>query len=411
MGGIQVTNLGKSYKQYFSRYARLKEWVLPHYKGHELKSVIEDVSFTLFPGDAVGVIGVNGAGKSTLLKMIVGTIKPTTGNVSVIGRISALLELGMGFHPDFTGRQNVFMAAQIQGLSQDEISNLLPEIESFAEIGDYIDQPVRTYSSGMQMRLAFAVATCKRPDILIVDEALSVGDAYFQHKSFNRIRKFKELGTTLLLVSHSGESIKTICNRALLLSKGRVVADGEPEGVLDLYNALLADHQDQKIVQVELSDGKKQTISGTGDAKVIKIEIYNTKGSPIKIINVGEVIELRVTAKAFKYIETLILGYGIKDRLGNVIFGTNTSLKNIPLHNVEPQTEIEFSFTFAANLGVGSFSIQTALVSSDTHLENNYEWKDMAHIFEVINTDHPPFTGTAWIDPEIKILNKRISHD
>ena len=138
MGSIQVSNLGKSYKQYISRYARLKEWILPFYKGHQLKSVIEDVSFTLFPGDAVGIIGVNGVGKSTLLKMIAGTISPTAGEVRVTGRISALLELGMGFHPDFTGRQNVLMAAQIQGLRPEEIRNLLPEIESFAEIGEYL---------------------------------------------------------------------------------------------------------------------------------------------------------------------------------------------------------------------------------------------------------------------------------
>ena len=189
MGTIHVSSLGKAYKQYRTRWSRLAEWVLP-FLGlrHTLKWVLKDISFRVEPGEAVGIIGINGAGKSTLLKLITGTAQPTTGSVQITGRLTALLELGMGFHPDFTGRQNAFMAGQLIGLSGAEITALMPQIEAFAEIGDYIDQPVRVYSSGMQMRLAFSLATAKRPDVLIVDEALSVGDAYFQHKSFERIR-------------------------------------------------------------------------------------------------------------------------------------------------------------------------------------------------------------------------------
>jgi len=171
--------------------------------------------------------------------MITGTTQPTTGGVHITGRVAAMLELGMGFHPDFTGRQNAFMAGQLLGYGVDEIAHLMPEIEAFAEIGDYIDQPVRVYSSGMQMRLAFSVATAHRPDVLIVDEALSVGDAYFQHKSFARIREFRERGTTLLLVSHDKGAIQAICDRAILLNSGRLVREGEPEEVMDYYNALL----------------------------------------------------------------------------------------------------------------------------------------------------------------------------
>jgi lipopolysaccharide transport system ATP-binding protein len=188
MGTITVTNLGKAYKQYPNRWSRLAEWVLPGAKPrHSLKWVMQGVSFAVQPGEAVGIIGINGAGKSTLLKMITGTTQPTTGSVHITGRVAALLELGMGFHPDFTGRQNAFMAGQLLGYSVEEIAHLMPAIEAFAEIGEFIDQPVRVYSSGMQMRLAFSIATMVRPDILIVDEALSVGDAYFQHKSFDRI--------------------------------------------------------------------------------------------------------------------------------------------------------------------------------------------------------------------------------
>ena len=192
MGSITVTDLGKAYKQYPTRWARLAEWVLPGSKlRHHLKWVMQGVNFTVRPGEAVGIIGINGAGKSTLLKMITGTTQPTTGSVVMSGRVAALLELGMGFHPDFTGRQNVFMAGQLLGYSVEDLARLMPDIEAFAEIGDYIDQPVRMYSSGMQMRLAFSVATAVRPDILIVDEALYVGDVFFQAKCYRRMEEIR----------------------------------------------------------------------------------------------------------------------------------------------------------------------------------------------------------------------------
>ncbi|MEA5097876.1 MAG: ABC transporter ATP-binding protein [Burkholderiaceae bacterium] len=232
MAYLRVNSIGKAYKRYPRRSGRIAEW-LGLGKRHELRWVLRDLSFEITAGEAVGIIGVNGAGKSTLLKIITGTTRPTTGTVEASGRISALLELGMGFHPDFTGRQNVTMAAQLHGIANDEIDRKMQEIEEFAEIGDYIDQPVRTYSSGMQVRLAFSVATAIRPDILIVDEALSVGDTYFQHKSFDRIRQFREQGTTLLFVSHDPGAIKTLCDRALLLDAGGIVQDGSPIAVLD----------------------------------------------------------------------------------------------------------------------------------------------------------------------------------
>jgi len=195
---------------------------------------------------------MNGAGKSTLLKVITGTIQPTSGQVILSGKVAAMLELGMGFHPEFTGRQNVVMASQLLGLSDSEIKDLMPSIEAFAEIGSYIDEPVRTYSSGMQARLAFSVATAVRPDILIVDEALSVGDTYFQHKSFDRIREFRKQGTTLLIVSHDKQAIQAVCDRAILLKSGRLAMEGRPEEVMDFYNASLADYQGQTIEQKKI---------------------------------------------------------------------------------------------------------------------------------------------------------------
>lgn len=406
MGMIKVSGLSKAYKQYSTRWGRLAEWLLPgdtiH---HHLKWVMQEVSFIIHPGEAVGIIGINGAGKSTLLKMITGTTQPTTGSVTLTGRVAAMLELGMGFHPDFTGRQNVYMAGQLLGLGVDEITRLMPEIEDFAEIGDYMDQPVRVYSSGMQMRVAFSIATARRPDILIVDEALSVGDVYFQHKSFDRIREFRKQGTTLLIVSHDKNAIQAICDRAILLDAGRVAMIGEPESVMDYYNAMLADKQNQEVRQETLKDGRTQTISGTGEAVVSKIVLLNDAGDPIEVIDVGQVVCLSIEVKVLKDISRLVLGYGIKDRLGQVVYGTNTDLKKQELIDVKAGSRHVFTISFPANLGLGTYSVQTALVSTNTHLINNYEWRDLALVFNVVNMTKAHFEGSNWLDPLIEITS------
>lgn len=403
MGAISVTNLSKAYKTYRSRWARLGEWLLPYLTLHTNKWVLQNISFSVQPGEAMGIIGLNGAGKSTLLKLITGTTQATTGLVQISGRVAAMLELGMGFHPDFTGRQNVYMSGQLLGMTSDEIDKLMPNILDFAEIGEYIDLPTRIYSSGMQMRLAFSVATAIRPDVLIVDEALSVGDAYFQHKSFDRIRKFRDQGTTLLIVSHDKSSIQSICDRAILLNQGRIDLEGSPEAVMDYYNAMLADHQNQEVKQVTLADGSAQTVSGTGEASVIDIAILDASNQRTKIIDVGQQVILRVVVQAHQDIPKLVLGYGIKDRLGQVIYGTNTELTKQPVKNVLAKSKLCFEIKFTANLGPGSYSVQTALVSTDTHLLNNYEWRDRAIMFEVINMTKPHFSGCAWIPPTISI--------
>jgi lipopolysaccharide transport system ATP-binding protein len=404
MGSITVTNLGKAYKQYPNRWSRLREWLTPGQRQyHHTKWVLQGINFAVQPGEAVGIIGINGAGKSTLLKLITGTTQPTTGSVHMTGRVAAMLELGMGFHPDFTGRQNAFMAGQLLGIPSTDIARLMPEIEAFADIGDYIDQPVRVYSSGMQMRLAFSVATAIRPNILIVDEALSVGDAYFQHKSFDRIREFRKLGTTLLIVSHDKGAIQSICDRAILLNVGRLAMEGEPEAVMDYYNAMLADHQNQDVKQEVREDGRFQTISGTGDATVTSIALLDAHDRPIEVVDVGQAVRLRIKVKAHAAIDRLVLGYSLKDRLGQVIFGTNTHLKEQPLCNVSSGDQFQFDIAFTANLGPGTYSVQTALTSTDTHLNNNYEWRDLALVFNVVNINKPYFAGCAWIDPIIEI--------
>lgn len=397
MGAITVTNLGKAYKQYPSRWTRLAEWLLPFDKPlHQLKWVLQDISFSVNPGEAVGIIGINGAGKSTLLKMIVGTTQATTGSINITGRVAALLELGMGFHPDFTGRQNAYMAGQLLGMSVEDITALMPSIEAFAEIGDYMDQPVRVYSSGMQMRVAFSVATAQRPDILIVDEALSVGDAYFQHKSFERIREFRKQGTTLLIVSHDKQAIQTICDRAILLNAGWLSMEGDPEAVMDYYNALLADHQTQQLNQSKLENGAVKTVSGTGEATIEDVVLLDADNNPLQIVAVGQPIKICIQVKIHRDIDRLVLGCGIKDRLGQMMFGTNTFHTGQIVKDLKSGERYRYTVSCAANLGVGTYSIHASLVRNYSHIEKNYQWVDGALVFEVVNTDKVEFVGCSW---------------
>ncbi len=398
MGTITVSQLGKAYKHYPTRWSRLAEWLIPGSRPrHTMKWVLQDISFTVKAGEAVGIVGINGAGKSTLLKMITGTTQPTAGTVSVTGRVAAMLELGMGFHPDFTGRQNAIMAGQLLGYSVEEINRLMPEIEAFAEIGDYIDEPVRVYSSGMQMRLAFSVATAHRPDILIVDEALSVGDAYFQHKSFARIREYSKLGTTLLIVSHDKGAVQGICDRAVLLNAGRLAMEGEPEAVMDYYNAMLAERENETVRQEAAAGGKVKTISGTGEATIVDAVLQNAQGEPVEVVNVGQPVTIKVVAHINAPIPELVLGYMIKDRLGQPVFGTNTHHLKQQDEGVRAGETIVYKFHFAANLGVGTYSVAVALHASDTHVAKNYEWRDLAIVFNVVNIDKDGFVGVAWL--------------
>ncbi|SMB29622.1 Sugar ABC transporter ATP-binding protein [Serratia proteamaculans] len=403
MSYIKVHNVGKAYKQYASKTGRLCEWLSPfNTVKHKLKWILQDISFNVEPGEALGIIGINGAGKSTLLKLITGTAKPTCGDIELSGRVAALLELGMGFHPDFTGRQNVYMSGQLLGIPVETLTKLMPEIEAFAEIGDYIDQPVRVYSSGMQVRLAFSVATAIRPDILIVDEALSVGDAYFQHKSFERIREFRKLGTTLLLVSHDKQAIQGICDRAILLNKGRIEMEGEPESVMDYYNALLADKQNSSILQVE-NNGKLQTRSGSGEASITDICLLNDSGESIEVASVGQSIRLQVKVNINEALPELVVGYLIKDRLGQPVFGTNTHHLRQPIYDLQANESRTFIFSFLANLGIGSYSVAVALHTTGTHVGKNYEWRDLAVVFNVVSSDENDFIGVAWLPPKLEI--------
>jgi lipopolysaccharide transport system ATP-binding protein len=405
MGKIIVSKLGKAYKKYPSQSARFAEALLPEYGDlHTTHWVLRGINFVIEPGEAVGIMGINGAGKSTLLKILAGTVIPSEGLSHVHGQVAAILELGMGFHPDFTGRQNVFMAGQLLGFKTHEIAYLMPEIEAFAEIGQYMDQPVRVYSSGMQMRLAFSVATASRPDVLLIDEALSVGDTYFQHKSFDRIRQYRAKGTTLLIVSHDKAAIQSICDRAILLNDGKLTMEDRPEAVMDYYNALLADRENHHIELVTHNDGKTQAISGSGEVTILAAELLDESNQPIKILMVGQYVTLMVKIRTNQNIDGLVIGYSIKDRLGQIIFGTNTHHLSGAIRHLKVGKEVHFLFRFSANLGLGAYSIAIAAHRDDVHIGQNYVWQDLAILFTVISSGEPTFIGSNWIPPVLEVV-------
>ncbi|WP_244444541.1 ABC transporter ATP-binding protein [Nitratireductor basaltis] len=367
---------------------------------------MRDVSFNLHRGEGIALIGQNGAGKSTLLKLITGTVRPTMGTVATTGHVSAILELGLGFNPELNGRDNVYQAGGLMGYPKDQITQLIPEIEDFAELGDFFDKPLRVYSSGMHARLAFSLATATRPDVLIVDEVLSVGDSYFQHKSFDRIRRFKDEGSALLFVSHSMSDVRSLCDRVLLLDDGRILRDGPADEVVDHYNALVAmkDNARTNLEQARKPDGWHQTRSGTFEASLNSIELLDAAtGNAVYTAAVGQELTLKLKVKTKKPIPRLVLGIMLRDRTGNLVWGTNTWHTDQVAYDIPKDEDVTFYVHFPCNLGPGSYSVSPALTSSDTHHENNYEWIDNAFVFDVVNTSRAFFGGTCCLDAKFEI--------
>jgi lipopolysaccharide transport system ATP-binding protein len=379
MGSLTISNLGKAYKQYPTRWSRLLEWVLP-FRGaqHRLKWVLRDIHFHITPGESVGIIGVNGAGKSTLLKLITGTTQATEGSAVITGRVAALLELGMGFHPDFTGRQNVIMSGQLLGLSVEEVTALMPAIEAFAEIGEAIDEQVRVYSSGMQMRLAFSVATCVRPDILIVDEALAVGDVFFQQKCFARIKQYTEAGTTLLFVSHSTGTVLNICSRCIFLKQGGLAFDGLPKDAIDLYQADLLSRQDQSPQQMQIQHGPSQAATAamlanapalqgktgsisTALADCIAVRFFDHDGLEKHSLLADQTATLRIDYRMHQRFADPHVGFKIRNRIGVVLFETNSYCMRESLGAVEAGALLSVQFSFALALTPDEYTITVGL--------------------------------------------------
>ncbi|MFZ6773957.1 ABC transporter ATP-binding protein [Undibacterium sp. SXout7W] len=390
MGSILVNHVGKAYKQYPKRWSRMAEWVLP-FLGlqHQLKWVLKDINFQIAAGEAVGIIGINGAGKSTLLKLITGTTQPSTGDIVTHGRVAALLELGMGFHPDASGRDNVLMAGQLMGLSRDDVYALMPQIEAFAEIGEYIDSPVRVYSSGMQMRLAFSVATCVRPDILIVDEALAVGDVFFQQKCFERITQFTKEGTTLLFVSHSTGTVLNTCTRCLFIKEGSLAFDGSAKEAIDLYqaellskldkakiplqihqnntepsdsDALLQDQQEIVLFESPALEGKTGSIS-TDKADCIGVRFIEQNGRTMYSMIADSEVTLRLDFRIKEKLDDPHAGFKIRNRFGVVLFETNTYCMQKSLGSAEKNSILSVQFSFNLSIFPDEYTITIGLAN------------------------------------------------
>ncbi|MDO1585600.1 ABC transporter ATP-binding protein [Rhizobium oryzicola] len=400
---MSVDKVGKVFRRYRHEMYRVLGWFSGHVRGSEDKWVLRDISFDVEAGQALAIVGRNGAGKSTLLKLITGTMRASEGRISLSGKISAILELGMGFNPDYTGRQNVFHALGLMGYQHGQIVSVMPEIEAFSELGSYFDQPLRVYSSGMHMRLAFSVATAFRPDILIVDEALSVGDAYFQHKSFDKIKDFRRLGTTLILVSHDRMALLSLCDRAILLHEGAVALDGDPESVLDYYNALLGQKDATPIETETQEDGRVRTSSGSRKVSIVNAHLEDIDGREIDTLDVAAEAVIKVKARANENVETLVFGYAIKDRFGQTLYGTNTYYSGQALEGIKAGEEVEFAVRFRADLGPGTYSVALALVGGENHIGENYEWRDLALIFDVANASKQTFDGRIYLPSEMTV--------
>jgi lipopolysaccharide transport system ATP-binding protein len=396
---LELRNVGKAYRRYPSARARLLEAVAPWLgKRHEKVWVLRNVNLAVQRGESVGIVGHNGAGKSTLLKLVTRTAKATEGSIHAGGRIAAILELGMGFHSEFTGRQNAWMSGQLLGLSAKDVSDAMPAIEAFAEIDTYFDQPLRVYSSGMQVRLAFSIATAVRPDVLIVDEALSVGDTYFQHKCTARMRAFREQGTTMLLVSHDPTAVRTLCDRAILLDHGRVIREEAPDRVLDYYNAIVARREaEYRIREVESAAGSRRSIrSGDGRAAIQAVDLIDAEGSSIRALRSNAPATVRVAFDVRSSLPAMTVGFLIRDRLGNDVFGTNTHHLGTPGMSLEAGRRFACEFDIGRmSLGVGHYSIAIALHAADTHVASNHDWWEQALVFEILPDDEPFRVGVA----------------
>jgi ABC-type polysaccharide/polyol phosphate transport system ATPase subunit len=389
---LRVANVSKQYRTYARPGDRLKESLTRgRLRRHKEFWALHDASFELEKGEIVGIIGPNGCGKSTLLQIIAGTLEPSHGEVWHQGRISALLELGAGFDTEFTGVENVYMNASLLGFSRRETDALFPNIERFAEIGDFLYQPVKTYSSGMYVRLAFAIAASVEPDILIIDEALAVGDAVFQHRCLRRIKELHERGTTVLFVSHDAAAIRALCSRALLMNQGRIISDGAPAEVLNHYQEIVMERErayeaeSDKSPAVSVSAETFEPLSftyrhGNHMAEIVAAELSDATGRRAEIIETGSSLTMKVAARFKADIDNPVIGFLIRNRHGISAYGTNTYEHKLELGNVQRGEIIEVTFAFDCWLGIDNYSISCAVHS---HEGEAYDWLDGVRFFRI----------------------------
>ena len=360
---------------------------------------LKNINVKIRPGECVGLIGMNGSGKSTLLQIIAGVLSPTKGAVSVNGKISALLELGAGFNPSFTGIENVAFQCALMGVPADQRHHVINEVCAFAEIGDFVHQPVRTYSSGMFVRLAFATAVHVNPDILIVDEALAVGDMYFQTKCLDKIREFKASGKTLLFVSHDAAAVKALCDRAYLLHKGQILDEGAPSDVFDHYNNLLAVKGDSAHLP---SAAVMRSRHGTGKVVIKSVRLLRENGQSTETVVSGDNCFFEITAHVREAIDDLTVGISIRDRLGHEVFGINNFCLDKQLKSPEPG-QYRFKYRTHCSLGANLYNVAVSAHPSDTHLVENYDWLNNALIFRVLPDPSRRFVGSSYLETSVEI--------
>lgn len=405
---IEIKGLSKRFRVYDRPLDRLKEWLTPSGMSfHWAYWALREVDLTVKKGSSLGIIGVNGAGKSTLLKILCGTLSPTFGSVEIKGRIAGLLELGSGFHPEFTGRQNIYLNARLLGLSDADIEKKLQSIVEFAELGDFLDHPLRIYSTGMALRLGFSVAANVDPDILIIDEALAVGDAYFQQKCLKYLKDFRAKGGTLIFVSHDPGAVKLLCDSAVLLHKGRIIANDTPENVLNYYNTLLVrDDADKESFILERKQqeakGSLPQHSGSFEALIEKVSLVSD-GCETRTLFAGHKAELRVDVKALNDIESPTIGFSLRDRLGYEVIGTNTMLLKKETPALKAGEGLEVSFELPPMLGPGEYTVTVAAHPGRDHIEHCYDWTDRMLAFKVALEDESSCVGLLNVPVTAKI--------
>ena len=388
---ISVRNLGKCFAIYDKTFHPLLNIL---YRGrrkfHRDFWALTDVSFDVKKGETVGIIGRNGSGKSTLLQLLCGIYAPTTGSVEVFGRVAALLELGSGFNPAFTGLENIYMQGLISGMPREEISERLDEIAAFADIGEFIDQPVKTYSSGMLVRLAFATSIHVSPDILVVDEALAVGDTAFQSKCLNRIRKMQRDGVTILLVTHSNNTVNEYCDRALYLKRGLLVNDGPGKLVTESYTADLVKEEGGRSTPL---DAETEAAPGS---EILRVSIENAAGQETRVIAHGERFTVRLQVRYHRDVEFPALGIQIKSSTDIELWSATTLRLGIRVGRVGAGELKDYAWSLDATMGAGEYVVA---LGSGGEESGNYRRHFRLHYathFEV--TEDKP-SGWGWLSP------------
>lgn len=373
---IKVSELSKDYMLYNSPRQRLWSLLWPNSKAGKRFTALQPLSFDLPEGQTLGVIGRNGSGKSTLLQMLAGTLSPTQGAVEVAGTIAALLELGAGFNPDFTGRENVYLNGSILGFSREEMASRIGEILEFANIGEFVDRPLSTYSSGMVVRLAFAVATAVQPKLLIIDEALSVGDEAFQRKCFRRIEGMRESGTSILFVSHSTQAVVQLCNRVIWLDGGKQIMDGEPKTVTEEYHRYLQAKPKQRAAILKQIAGGKPLIdvamkeSSTGHdypptgGEISNLQITTPRGKAVTTLSQGEKYQISYEMAFDEVCNDIRAGMMIKNRTGVEISAATLSLANQGIKQAEPGDKVKIAFDFTCHLNPATYFLNCGVRAS-----------------------------------------------